>query len=93
MSEINIKCTPGTLLVKPVDPETEVDGILRPKDQRSLSQEGEVLVVGSVLKDVPSPIYAVGDIVLYRQWVGTQYKSGDENYLFLKFEDVLGYKK
>lgn len=86
-----ISCPPGILLIEPVEPAKEVGGIYRPDSDKQKSQEGKVLAVGSSTKD-REVFCKIDDIVIYRQWTGTEYKMNGKTYLFLQFEDVRGIK-
>jgi chaperonin GroES len=94
MKKPNIEPVAGYLLVKPQKQDkTTASGILIPDSHDEKPQQGEVLAVGEG-KDLPagrqekSPC-KVGDIVIYSQWGGKEYKLDDINYLILKFEDIM----
>lgn len=96
MSKINLKPTAGYVLI---DPEESVkktaSGIVLPESHDEKPQKGKVLVIGPDVKcDCDSKCNCkapckVGDIVVYKKWGGNEYKVGDKEYLFIKFEDIL----
>lgn len=93
MKKPNIKPVAGYILVKPQKQEkTTASGILIPDSHDEKPQQGEVLAVGGNLFDhgqeIQSPV-KIGDIVIYREWGGKDYKLNDVNYLILKFEDIM----
>jgi chaperonin GroES len=93
MKKTNIKPVAGYILVKPQKQEkTTASGIVIPDSHDEKPQQGEVLAVGNSLlehgKEIKSPA-KVGDIVIYREWGGKDYKLNDVNYLILKFDDIM----
>lgn len=89
----NIKPVPGYLLVEPQKVEkTTQSGIVLPDSHEEKPQQGKVLSVGASFKDngndVNSPCN-VGDVIIYKEWGGKEYKDGDKDLLILKFEDVM----
>jgi len=90
----NIIPVPGYILVKPVKQEkTTTSGIVLPDSHEDKPQQGEVIKVGEdymtdygIKKSSPCK---VGDIVVYKEWGGKEYKSGEIEYMILKFEDVM----
>ena len=97
-SMVSIQPVPGYLLVKPKKKEKITSsGIVLPESHEEKPQEGEVLAVGDVLitdngTKKPAPC-AVGDVVIYREWGGKEYKKDEVDYLILKFEDVMAIVK
>ena len=95
---INFQPAPGYVLVQPVETEKEtLSGIVLPDSHEEKPQKGKVLAVGadqateSGVKTT-SPCKKA-DMVIYKEWGGNEYKDGDEEYLFIKFEDILAIKK
>jgi chaperonin GroES len=90
------KITPvaGYLLVQPQKKDkTTASGIVIPDNSTDKPQQGKVLAVGDVFvsdygtkKDSP---VKVGDVIIYREWGGKEYKDGEEELLILKFDDVM----
>lgn len=93
-STVPLLPVPGYLLVKPKKKEkVTASGIVLPESHEEKPQEGEVLAVGDVFvsdygtkKTAPC---AVGDVVIYREWGGKEYKVDEVDYLILKFEDIM----
>jgi chaperonin GroES len=89
-----IKPLPGLVLVEPAKVEEKTkSGIYLPGKEDEKPQYGKVLAVGasvweSGVKEVKSPV-KVGETVLYKKWGGNEFKIGEVEYQFLKFEDVL----
>lgn len=83
------------VVVKPADAEESMSagGIYIPDTAKEKPQEGEVVAVGpGRLTDdgnrVPMEL-AVGDLVVYSKYAGTEYKDGDDEYLVLREDDIL----
>jgi chaperonin GroES len=87
----------GYVLVEPaqVDKQT-ASGIFLPDSHEEKPQHGTVLAVGGPARvdgaEVKSPVKK-GDQVLYKKWGGNDFKIGDVEYQFLKFEDILALVK
>ena len=98
MSKSTIQPVPGYLLVEPLKQEkTTASGILLPESHEEKPQSGKVLAVGDeFVTDYgikkTSPV-KIGDIVIYKEWGGKEYKEGSTNLLILKFEDVMAIVK
>ena len=93
MKKPNIQPVAGYILVKPQKQEkTTASGILIPDSHDEKPQQGEVLAVGTPImehgQEIKSPV-KIGDIVIYREWGGKDYKLDDVNYLILKFDDIM----
>lgn len=92
--KLNIKPAPGYLLLKPEEAETKTaSGIVLPDSAGEKPQVGKVLAVGEseitdsgAKKDAPAK---VGDRIIYKKWGGNEIKIENEEYLFVKFEDIL----
>ncbi|MBW7943966.1 co-chaperone GroES [Patescibacteria group bacterium] len=83
----------GYVLVEPAKSQQQTaSGIYLPENQDEKPQHGTVLAVGDdALVDgqkVASPVKK-GDHVIYKKWGGNEFKVGDTEYQFLKFEDIL----
>lgn len=84
----------GYVLVKPAEAETQTkSGIYLPEKDGEKPQYGEVLACGSSIwesgvKEIKSPVKK-GDQVVYKKWGGNDFKVGEVEYQFLKFEDIL----
>jgi chaperonin GroES len=95
MSKSNIQPLPGYVLVEPQKKEkTTASGIVLPESHEDKPQQGKVLTVGEAYvsdygtkKDSP---VKVGDVVIYREWGGKEYKQDDSaELLILKFDDIM----
>lgn len=94
MSKSSIQPVPGFLLIEPLKQEqATASGIYLPESHEEKPQSGKVLAVGDeFVTDYgikkTSPV-KIGDVVIYKEWGGKEYKDGDTNLLILKFEDVM----
>lgn len=93
ISIANLQPTPGYVLVEPAtQPKQTASGIYLPDSQNEKPQHGTVLACGAAVMDdgakVECPVKK-GDQVIYKKWGGNEFKIGDVEYQFLKFEDVL----
>jgi chaperonin GroES len=92
---MNIKPLGDRLVIQRFEPEEKsAGGILLPDSARQKPQKGKVLAVGpgKQLKDGSrKPLQVkVGDVVLFTNWAGDEFKRGQgENVLLLHEEDVL----
>lgn len=94
----SIHPVPGYLLVEPQKKEkTTASGIVLPDSHEDKPQQGKVLAVGETYvsdygtkREAPCKI---GDVVIYREWGGKEYKDGEEELLILKFDDVMAVVK
>ena len=94
---VSLKITPasGYILVEPTKTERKTaSGIVLPDSHEEKPQKGKVLAVGGaeitesgVKRESPCK---VGQTVIYKEWGGNEYKEGVKEYLFIKFEDILG---
>jgi chaperonin GroES len=90
----NIKPMPGYVLVEPAKAEkVTTSGIYLPDSHEEKAQHGTIIAVGADTVDekgnkVTSPVKK-GDIVIYKKWGGNEFKVGDTEYQFFKFEDVI----
>ncbi|MFA5026009.1 MAG: co-chaperone GroES [Candidatus Shapirobacteria bacterium] len=98
MSKSSIQPVAGYLLVEPLKQEkTTASGILLPESHEEKPQSGRVLAIGDeFVTDYgikkTSPV-KIGDIVIYKEWGGKEYKEENTNLLILKFEDVMAIVK
>jgi chaperonin GroES len=74
-------------LVKMVEREEETSsGIVLPDTAKEKPQTAEVVAVGAH-EDVK---VAVGDVVVFRKYAGTEFKIDDEEHLIVDGEDIIG---
>lgn len=83
----------GYVLVEPAKSQKQTaSGIYLPDNHDEKPQYGTVLAVGDDTvvdgQKVSAPVKK-GDQVIYKRWGGNDFKIGDTEYQFLKFEDVL----
>ena len=93
MTQTKIHPVPGFILVEPQKKEsTTASGIVLPTSNQDKPQQGKVLSVGASIYDdgreIKSPC-AVGDVVIYREWGGKEYKEDTTDLLLLKFDDIM----
>ena len=90
----SIKPLAGYVLVEPAESQKQTaSGIILPDSHEDKPQHGKVLAVGgsiweSGVKELSSPV-KVGDAVIYKKWGGNDFKIGEIEYQFLKFDDIL----
>ena len=86
------------ILVKRLEEkESKKGGIIIPDTAKEKPQEGEVIAVGHGKRDdngklIPLDVKA-GDKILFGKYSGSEVKLGDEEYLIMREEDVLGILK
>lgn len=89
-----VKPLSGYVLVEPAKGQKQtVSGIYLPDSAEDKPQHGKVLACGEAIwesgvKEIKCPVKK-GDSVIYKKWGGNDFKVGDVEYQFLKFEDVL----
>lgn len=98
MSDLSIKkISPmaGYVLVEPAENVSKTkSGIYIPGNDAEKPQHGTVIAVGesiweSGVKEISSPVKK-GDQVIFKKWGGNEFKVGDTEFMFIKFEDLLG---
>jgi chaperonin GroES len=82
------------LVKRSEEKETKKGGIIIPDTAKEKPQEAEVIAVGpgKVTEDgkrQPMSV-KVGDKILFGKYSGSEVKLGDEEYLIMREEDVLG---
>lgn len=83
------------VMLRRVEPETKTKGgIIIPDSATEKPMEGEVVAVGSGLRDdsgkiIPLDVKA-GDRVLFSKWSGTEITMNGEEYLVMKESDIMG---
>jgi len=77
--------------------EAKKGGIIIPDTAKEKPQEGEVIAVGPGKRDDHGKLMPldvkVGDKILFGKYSGSEVKLGDEEYLIMREEDVLGILK
>jgi len=92
-TKLAIKPLEDRIVVKPLEAEqTTASGLVIPDTAKEKPQEGKVLAVGPGRFEegqrLPLDV-AIGDVVLYSKYGGTEIKYGGEEYLILSARDVL----
>jgi chaperonin GroES len=91
---VSIKPLEDRIVVKTLEAEqTTASGLVIPDTAKEKPQEGEVLAIGPGRVDdngnrVPLDV-AVGDVVIYSKYGGTEVKYAGEEYLILSARDIL----
>lgn len=83
------------VLVKRVEEATTTKGgIIIPDTAKEKPQEGEVIAVGSGVRDEDGKFVAldvaIGDRILFGKWSGTEVKIEGEDLIIMKESDILG---
>ncbi len=91
---MNLKPLGDRLVIKPLEQEEQTSsGIYLPETAKEKPQQGEVIAAGPGARDDDgnriAMDVAVGNIVLYAKYSGTNIKLGTTEYLILKESDVL----
>src|SRR5881396_807207 len=95
MANVNVRPLGDRVLVQPIE-ETEMKkgGIIIPDTAKEKPQEGKVIALGTgKMNDEGKKVdFTVkkGDRVLISKYGGTEIKIGDENYLIMREDDILG---
>lgn len=89
----NVEPAAGYVLVEPAQqPKQTASGIYLPDSNSEKPQHGTVLAVGASTfddgKEIKAPVKK-GAQVIYKKWGGNDFKIGDTEYQFLKFDDIL----
>ena len=91
---LNLKPLGDRLVVEPKESEqTTASGLVLPETAKEKPQEGTILAVGPGRRDdngnrIEMDV-AVGDVVLYAKYGGTEIKMEGKKYLILKESDIL----
>ena len=64
-------------------------GIYLPENNSERPQKGKVIAISKVT-DNNKKTCDVGDVVFYRMWDGNEIRIEGKDYLFIKFEDIVG---
>lgn len=83
------------VLVKRIESEEKTkSGIIIPDTVKEKPQEGEVVAIGSGMRQENGTIIPldvkVGDRVLFGKWSGTEIKVDGEDFLVMKESDIMG---
>ncbi len=94
-TKVAFKPLGNRVVIEPLEGDEQMSsgGIYIPDTAKEKPQEGKIVAVGPgrITDDgnrVPMEL-AVGDIVVYSKYAGTEYKEGDIEYLVLREDDIL----
>ena len=95
MTDKNLRPLSDRVIVEPSDnDEKTASGLLLPETAKEKPQEGQVLAIGpgrwdeAGKKRLPLEV-AVGDLVIFAKYSGTEFKLGDKKVLILTEKDIL----
>lgn len=82
------------VVLQPKAAEKKVGSIILASEDKNKSNVATVVAVGPGKKDekgnlVPMSV-KIGDRVLYKEYSTTDYKEGDDKYLLVRDEDIIG---
>ena len=95
MAQTKFRPLHDRVVVRRVESEEKTKGgIIIPDTAKEKPQEGEIIAVGSGIRDeagklVPLDVKA-GDRVLFGKWSGTEIKLDGEDLLIMKETDIMG---
>ena len=82
------------VLIKRIEEQETVKGIIIPDTAKEKSQEGEVIAVGAgkMLENgsVAALEVKAGDRILFGKYSGTEIKLEDQDYLILREDEIVG---
>ncbi|MEM8915465.1 MAG: co-chaperone GroES [Pseudomonadota bacterium] len=82
------------LLVRRIEAEEKIGGIIIPDTAKEKPMEGEVISVGSGARNEKGELVALdvqaGDHILFGKWSGTEVRVDGEDLIIMKESDVLG---
>src|SRR6195952_4256461 len=91
----NFRPLPDRVVVRRVESEAKTKGgIIIPDTAKEKPQEGEIVAVGTGVRDdsgkvIPLDVKA-GDRILFGKWSGTEVKLDGEDLLIMKEADIMG---
>ncbi len=92
---VTFKPLGNRVVIEPLESEEQVSagGIYIPDTAKEKPQEGKVVAIGpGKLTDDGNRVamdVAVGDVVVYSKYAGTEYREGEIEYLVLREDDIL----
>ena len=94
-SKVSFKPLGNRIVIEPLEDDEQMSagGIYIPDTAKEKPQEGKVVAAGPGRmtddgKRIPMEL-AVGDLVVYSKYAGTEYKEGETEYLVLREDDIL----
>jgi len=94
MAKIKLQPLGDRIVVEPIEQEeVTASGIILPESAKERPQRGMVLAVGPGARDDDGKRIAMdvseGDVVVYAQYAGTNFKVDDKKLLILSEKDIL----
>jgi len=95
MAKVNVRPLGDRVLVQALEEaEVKKGGIIIPDTAKEKPQEGEIVALGTGKRDDDGKVIAFtvkkGDKVLISKYGGTEIKIGDQQYLIMREDDILG---
>ena len=95
MTDINFRPLHDRVVIRRIEAEAKTKGgIIIPDTAKEKPQEGEVVAVGTGIRDDKGSLVALdvkaGDRVLFGKWSGTEVKLNGEDLLIMKESDIMG---
>ena len=95
MTSTNFRPLHDRVVVRRVESEAKTKGgIIIPDTAKEKPQEGEIVAVGTGVRDDKGALVALdvkaGDRVLFGKWSGTEVKLNGEDLLIMKESDIMG---
>ena len=95
MTDINFRPLHDRVVIRRIEAEAKTKGgIIIPDTAKEKPQEGEVVAVGSGIRDDKGTLIALdvkaGDRILFGKWSGTEVKLNGEDLLIMKESDIMG---
>jgi len=95
MANTNFRPLHDRVVVRRVESESKTKGgIIIPDTAKEKPQEGEIVAVGTGVRDDKGNVIAldvkVGDRILFGKWSGTEVKLDGEDLLIMKEADIMG---
>ena len=94
-TRVSFKPLGNRVVIEPLESEEQMSagGIYIPDTAKEKPQEGKVVAIGpGKLTDDGNRVamdVAVGDVVVYSKYAGTEYREGEVEYLVLREDDIL----
>ncbi|URK88414.1 co-chaperone GroES [Rhizobium sp. RCAM05350] len=95
MTSTNFRPLHDRVVVRRVESEAKTKGgIIIPDTAKEKPQEGEIVAVGTGIRDDKGTLIALdvkaGDRILFGKWSGTEVKLNGEDLLIMKEADIMG---
>jgi chaperonin GroES len=95
MTKTNFRPLHDRVVVRRVEAEAKTKGgIIIPDTAKEKPQEGEIVAIGTGVRDESGKIIALdvkaGDRILFGKWSGTEVKLDGEDLLIMKEADIMG---